>query len=164
MGYYTEDGKTFLNKEEAQAHANKIGEDKERQSIARHSSSKERVEQIINCFNAGDWNGVLAVDLDSIEYYHREPDLYFKRILATAYRDNNYEYLLSNLNLDNPKSRNTDIFKAIKTIWEKKNGRTLTETDIAQLKIKAKELEKKAKSSSSSSPKKGGFLGLFGKK
>jgi hypothetical protein len=165
--YETEDGKVFDNQQEAQAHANKIGNYKERGRQALYARSKRSIEQIINCFNAGDWNGVLAVEWNYILEEDRKMDLVTKRELAKAYRDNNYDNLLLDWLEwhDMYDDFKKEIFKGIKTIWEKKNGRTLTETDIAKLKIKAKELKKEANSTSSSSSsysdeKRGIFLSL----
>ena len=138
--YQTSDGRIFDHQFEAQDHANRLASDNESHHAAQRINDSVRANdynKLVRAYNAGDWNEILksAYDVD----YHFDQHSYNIKLIKSIARANikgDYEFAFEAIWWDKNQSTGSLGWVALeagKKAWEKKNGRTLTESELNEV-------------------------------
>ena len=160
----TSDGKVFAWENDARKHQDYLdGKTSTDLSVAKSSTSdneKQRhcdaYNQIVKCYNAGDWDGVIKTfesDKDgTFSIRNLYPNTFTLVAIAMANRDGNYELAFRVTEWGKPYPSKVEIlekdkeykmlfwelFDAGKKAWERKHGRALTDAELNKIKNQTK--------------------------
>jgi hypothetical protein len=147
MAYRTDDGRVFDNQSEAQTHANNLESERASMSAASRAASLDTsslYSESLNSVKTGDWDFILSKSDRIIAWKY--PDVNLMLAIAYANKGNLENAAMhasagDSLDVNAVNQTTSDLYKRakndIKKLWEKKNGRTMTDADYNYLRKNA---------------------------